>query len=716
MRIVLLGLLFIVLSGLILTVRIPPRDDIGQLQAGDVAQRDVLAPGRITYVSEVETEAARARAEAAVPEIYDLPDTSIARRQIARARQILDYFDSVRADGYATSDEKRDLVAAVNDLVLTDGVIEMLLTIDNNTWMVIKGETVSALDQAMRAEIRSAQLATARRRLPTLVSLNVSDEAATVIMAIVEDLIQANTSVNEERTAEERRLARDSVQPVSVTLAQNESILRAGDVIRPGDIEALQALGLQETGMRPLESLGTFAYVALLSLMVGLYVWRFRPRVLSQSRYAWVAFGLSLLFMVMTRLMVPGHTLLPYLFPGAALAITLAALIESHFGILVAATVGLGVGYVSSGSLELTSYSLLGGLVGIFSVGRVERVSRLVWAGVYVALCNILVILVFRAPGGNVDPIGLLQLIGTGVANGALSASLPLIVFFVVGSILGITTSVQLIDLARPTQPLLRQLLLKAPGTYHHSLMVSNLAEQAAERIGANTLLTRVGAYYHDIGKMVRPYFFVENQMQGTNVQDRLDPYTSAQIIVAHVRDGLELARKYRLPQDIRAFIAEHQGTGTTKYFYHKALDLADDPLKVDKSEFRYPGPRPQSKETAITMLADASEAAVRAGNPASVEEVDKIVHGVIVERLTNGELDDCDLTMGELQQIRGVFVQMLQGVFHPRIKYPEDFNQQMGQSMPVAPTGSPVLPEASPSAPQPYVSQHETVSESSQQ
>jgi putative nucleotidyltransferase with HDIG domain len=709
-RIVLLGLLFVLLSGLILTVRIPPRDDIGQLRVGDVAQRDVLAPARITYISEVETESARARAEAAVPEIYDLPDTSIARRQIARARQILDYFDSVRADGYAASDEKRDLVAAVNDLVLTDSVISKLLTVDNNTWMVIKGETISALDQAMRAEIRPTQLAAARRRLPTLVSLNVSDEAAAVIIAIVEDLIQPNTFVNEERTAEERRLARSSVQPVSVTLEQNESILRAGDVIRPGDIEALQALGLQETGMRPLESLGAFAYVALLGLMVGLYVWRFQPRLLSQSRYVWLTFGLSLLFVAMTRLMVPGHTLLPYLFPGAALAITLAALIESHFGVLVAAFVGLSVGYVSGGSLELTSYSLLGGLVGIFSVGRVERVSRLLWAGIYVALCNTFVILIFRVPSRTVDPIGLLQLISTGVANGALSASLPLIVFFVVGSILGITTSVQLADLARPTQPLLRQLLLKAPGTYHHSLMVSNLAEQAAERIGANTLLTRVGAYYHDIGKMVRPYFFVENQMQGDNVQDRLDPYTSAQIIVAHVRDGLELARKYRLPQDIRAFIAEHQGSGITKYFYHKALEQAEDPSQVDQSQFRYPGPRPQSKETAITMLADASEAAVRAGNPTSVEEIDKIVQNVIVERLTNGELDDCDLTMGELHQIRGVFVQMLQGVFHPRIKYPEDLKEKMEGSMSVAPTKPPALPETPPSAYQLHMSQHETV------
>ncbi len=206
-------------------------------------------------MSEIETEAARVRAEAAVSEIYELPDAGIARRQIARARQILDYFDSVRADAYASSDEKRELIAAVNDLVLTDGVITGLLTTDNNTWVMIKGEVISTLDQAMRAEIRPTQLPTARRRLPTLVSLDVSDEAARIIVAITEDLIQPNTFVNQDRTTEERQLARESVQPVSVTFEQNESILRAGEVIGSEAIEALQALGLQETAAPPLASM-----------------------------------------------------------------------------------------------------------------------------------------------------------------------------------------------------------------------------------------------------------------------------------------------------------------------------------------------------------------------------------------------------------------------------------------------------------------------------
>lgn len=677
-RTVLLGVLLVAISSLILMVPVPSNDEITRLRVGDVAPRNVLAPKHVTYVSEVETAAARARAEASVPEIYDLPDTRVARRQVARARQILDFFETVRSDQYASLEEKRDLVAAVNDLVLTDTIITSLLRASNESWAVIKSETISVLDQAMRAEIRPAQLAAARRRLPTLLRLEISDEVAAIVVAIAEDLIQPNTFVNEERTAEERRLARDNVQPVTVTYEQNESVLRAGDIVRPEHIEALQMLGLQQSASRPLANLGVAGLVALLAAIVGAYIWSFQPKPLQDSRHKWLLPGLLMLFVGLARLMVPGHTLLPYLLPIGALAMTLACLVDVYFAILVTALMGLLVGYVADGSLELSVMYIVSGLAGIFGLGRFERFSRLLWAGFFVALANAALILLLRVPSGRFDSTGLGQLVAAGMANGAVSAGLALIIFLAAGSILGITTSLQLLDLARPTQPLLRQLLLRAPGTYHHSLLVSNLAEQAAERIGANTLLTRVGAYYHDVGKMVRPYFFVENWVQGNFPANRLDPHTSAQLIISHVRDGIELAKKYRLPRDVLAFIAEHQGTGVTKYFYQQAVDRAGDASQVNADEFRYPGPKPQSKESGIVMLADSCEAAVRASNPASVEEIDKIVHRIIMDKVASGELDECGLTMHDLNQIRVTFTQMLQGVFHPRIRYPEEVKERL--------------------------------------
>jgi len=218
----------------------------------------------------------------------------------------------------------------------------------------------------------------------------------------------------------------------------------------------------------------------------------------------------------------------------------------------------------------------------------------------------------------------------------------------------------------------LRQLLLKAPGTYHHTILVSNLGERAAEAVGADPLLTRVGAYYHDIGKTLRPYFFVDNQTDGVNPHDRLDPHTSAQIIISHVKDGLEMARRHRLPLRLQDFIPEHHGTTLVSFFYHKALEQAGKDEAVDESRFRYPGPRPRSKETAIIMLADGCESAVRATRPGSREEIDCIVRKLINGRLADGELDESNLTLRDLDHIRQAFVKTLQGIHHPRIQYPE--------------------------------------------
>jgi len=222
-------------------------------------------------------------------------------------------------------------------------------------------------------------------------------------------------------------------------------------------------------------------------------------------------------------------------------------------------------------------------------------------------------------------------------------------------------------------------LLRRAPGTYHHSLLVSNLAEHAAERIGANAFLCRVGAYYHDVGKIMRPYFFTENTPPGgANLHAPLEPETSAQIIISHVTDGLKLAKKYRLPSVIRACIAEHHGTERVGYFYHQAVQAAGgDETEVDETAFTYPGPIPQSKETAILMLADASEATVRSVQPHSSEELDEIVRRTIANRMKSGQLDNCDLTMRDLEQIRLAFHEVLQGVSHPRVKYPDQLNKK---------------------------------------
>jgi putative nucleotidyltransferase with HDIG domain len=253
-----------------------------------------------------------------------------------------------------------------------------------------------------------------------------------------------------------------------------------------------------------------------------------------------------------------------------------------------------------------------------------------------------------------------------------------------------VTTPLQLTELSRPTHPLLRQLLLKASGTYHHTILVSNMAERAAAAIGADALLVRVGAYYHDIGKTVRPYFFAENIMDETSPHEKLDPLTSAQIIISHVKDGLDLAQKYHLPHPIQDFIREHHGRSLVKYFYMQAQRQAGPDESVAEQDFRYPGPNPQSKETSILLLADTCEAAVRAVRPGPREELEALVDRLIDERMMSGELDESELTFADLQKVRSVFLQVLQGVHHPRIVYPDPVKNGRPMDVPVADVAPP--------------------------
>jgi putative nucleotidyltransferase with HDIG domain len=238
---------------------------------------------------------------------------------------------------------------------------------------------------------------------------------------------------------------------------------------------------------------------------------------------------------------------------------------------------------------------------------------------------------------------------------------------------MNLTTSLKLVELMQPNQPLLQRLLREAPGTYQHSLQVANLAELATERIGGNATLVRVAAMYHDVGKMLNPHFFVENQADGFNPHDMLDdPLQSARLIIAHVTEGDRMARRYRLPQRIREFIREHHGTTKPIFFYHKAIERAGgDTAQVDVGDFTYPGPRPQSKETAILMLADGTESAARAIRPRTEAEVGEVIHMIFERALQEEQLDECSLTLKDLKTIQQSFIETLQGVYHPRIAYP---------------------------------------------
>ena len=294
-----------------------------------------------------------------------------------------------------------------------------------------------------------------------------------------------------------------------------------------------------------LVGLAVVAGAALIALLFRLYLLHSAARPLDRRRYL----------------------ALPALLAGGGLA----AFTDAQLSSLVAVLFGLVIGYLADRSLIVAAYASVGGLVGVLSLGRTNRVNHILWSGVCVGLANTAVVLVWGILAEPLSRPEVVRMLALAVANGLFSSSLALIFFFVASALLGITTSLQLLDLAQPTHPLLQELLRHAPGTYYHSLMVSNLAEQAAQRIGADVLLTRVGALFHDVGKLMQPEHFAENEPVGVNMHQTLEPRQSARIIVNHVPEGLRLARQYRLPGEVRHFIAEHHGTSLIQYFYHPA-------------------------------------------------------------------------------------------------------------------------------------------------
>lgn len=673
LRAILIALIFASAGTLILVYRINPTDVV-ELQLGDVVPKDIVAPRQIVYTSTIETEAARERARNAVSTIYSPPDPKVARQQVERLRNIFDFLDSVRADSYGSLAEKSEWVAAILDLSLSDIVVDQILIMNDQAWTETRQEALAILDEAMRAEIRESQVASTRRQLPTKVALDTPDTQSSVIVALTEDLIKPNTFPDETRTAAERQTAANAVPPVQITIEQNELVLSAGRIVTSRDVEALQALNSEQPEFSWLEDFVAPALLILLTtIIISFYLTRYAPRILVDDKRLTLLAFLLLVFIAVAKIMIPDRGIIAYFYPISALTMMVVVLIDARLVFILTTVLALLAGYFATDPPQaVVIYLILSGWTGALAIGKDQRVNALLWAGIYVGLINIGVIFALNlSRSTDFTALGILLLIG--LLNGIFSAGLAAIGLSVIGNLVGITTSIQLLDLGRPTHPLLRQLLLKAPGTYHHSLMVSNLGEQAAERIGANALLVRVMAYYHDVGKMQRPYFFIENQPEGINVHEKLDPQISAQIIISHVKDGLDLAQKYRLPRSIKDGIAQHHGTSLVKYFYYQAVEAAKEKeVQVDPADFFYPGPKPQTKENGVLMLADVSESTVRALKPSSAEEIDEIVHKVIADKLNTGQLDECELTVADLYQIRTAFVDILQGVHHPRIKYPE--------------------------------------------
>jgi hypothetical protein len=636
-------------------------------QVGAVADRSAKAQRSVSFVSESLTEAERERAAATIAKQYKR-DPAVAVAETGKLSATLSAIARVRGDAALTRDQRVVTVTRIQTSEVTGPIASDAIDMTAAEWDAVAKESDRTLQNIYAQGLREEQVASTVSEMTKALPAAWSERQRRVATGLVSQHVKANDLYDPAATVAAQAAARSAVAPVQVQVTAGEVIVREGSVITLQDVEKLRALGLVDQPPDRAIVVGLIVWAFLVAGVVGLFIERYAEEAWADDRKL-VLVGLSLVALVAVgRVLVPSHTLAVYFAPFAAVAMMLTVLVGGRTALATQIAAGLHIG-ILSGRVDLVAYVLVPALLGMAAIRRATAAREFVTGAFNVAGGNLGVIGAFLLVSRPTDVIGLLQL-GTGaVTSGALSGLVAFGATVLLGHLFRITTVFELRELSDPNHPLLRQMLLRTPGTYHHSLLVGNLAERAAEVIGADTLTARVGAYYHDIGKMRNPLAFIENQT-GTNPHDELDPLVSAQIVSAHIRDGLVLAERYHLPASIREMIPGHHGTSLARYFWQLAKERGQ---AVDEAAFRHPGPKPRTREAGIVMLADGVEASVRSLVAKNAETIRAMVDKIVEERVADGQLDECDLTLRDIHRIKDAFCELLLGVYHERIPYPED-------------------------------------------
>ena len=671
------GLLAVLLAGSFIPDRL-------NLEVGQPAPHVIKAPR--DFVDTVGTDRLRQEAAADIPDVYD-QDPSVNRDIQETVEARFAQLDDIRAawqaalegddvDREQLLEEKSQEMEELFGVDASPDAWEQLLDMGLISLRRLESNVQALVADVMNDGVKPDGVEAARDRVRQeadrldLASPEIQDLAGEIAASVV----RPNLFFNPDKTEERRREAMDEVDPV--VIARGVTIVRDGELLTEDDLIRLKDAGLMrdETDVQGL--LGALMVGAFTVFLCGAFLRQFRPRIYANEAHLVLLGFLVLAVLGATKALWPVSG---YLAPAAVGTMLIAILLDAQVAVFISAVIGVMVGFLSGEELRYVLVAMVGGFTGALAVSRVGQRSDLMKAGVQVGAANAITIGVLFLVSGSLAPsdLSMWRDVMVGGANGIVSGILTIGSLPYLEGFFGLVTSVKLIELSNPNQPLLRDLMVKAPGTYHHSIMVANLAEAAVEEIGGNSLLARVGAYYHDIGKMRRPYFFIENQMSGENPHDKLAPNLSALIITAHVKEGLELAEQYRLPREITRFIGEHHGTSRVAYFYNRAAEESVE--EIMEENFSYLGPKPSSKESAVVMLADAAEAAVRSLTKPTPARIESVVRRVIRDRLNEGQLDRADLSLRDLDSVAQAFLRVLAGVFHARIEYPEGISQENG-------------------------------------
>jgi cyclic-di-AMP phosphodiesterase PgpH len=562
---------------------------------------------------------------------------------------------------------------------LSDDVLKTLLEANEDDLSRVETIVSTQLKIIMENGVKEEDINEAKLNLEQrITNYSFKGDLSTAAVKLGKVALEPTLFYDAEKTDELKKLAEANVEKVEII--EGGVIVEDGELITPKKYSILKSLGMVENtfSFRPYVGLGLFVLVVISSL----YYFFYSLEVTEERKQNYliltsIVFVISLLIMKIVGLIEQLEIndiafIFPAAFTGMILRILLNERIAMMMVFILSACSSIIFHQRFSGSIdiEIAIYTLFSGVSGIlFLVSRNQR-SNILRAGIYVALVNILILgFLILLSGTSYSNSEYVYYIVFALVSGISSSILTIgfLPFFEAG--FGILSSMRLVELSSPTQPLLKKLLTDAPGTYHHSVMVANLAEAACESIGANGLLARVGCYYHDVGKSRRPHFFIENQLNMGNPHDRVSPETSRDVIISHASDGAEMLRKHKLPKEIVDIAEQHHGTTLLKFFYYKAKEQGKD---VKEEEYRYPGPKPQTREAAVISIADSVEAAVRSKKSPTQTEIKQLVHSIVQDRLQDGQFNECEISLKQLETVKRSLCETLNGIFHPRIEYPE--------------------------------------------
>ena len=663
------------------------------LEVGKVCPNDVIADRFVTYLDE---KATAEKQEEALKDFEDIYKIDLSQYNDSTIEEITDYFtriESINSAALDIGDQAEEISAEeAEQIALTRKAASLKettgLEFTDEEWLTIARldtETLNRLqDQAVNIASNVMSKGVLAENLQVAADTILNNVQTSSLKGVQKKLVgqilgrvhyQATYVYDKEATEAKKAEILDTVEPVLRYIQQGQLIIGKGEIITESQMADLSQLGYTNDTSPEIIILGLAILIGLLIYIARLYLLNFAKEVYRDERQL-VLLMLLVFVTILTYKLILSITLSPvtaqaeqvgYLIPVAMGTMLIAVLLDAKLAIMVniffAAFVGL-----YTGGIPFMIVALVSGMVGVVGVSHLTQRSDLSKTALLIGMANTVAIIsmgLLNNQPWNVVVTGVIF----GVFNGLFSSILTLGILPFLENMFGITTSIKLLELANPNLPLLKKLLLEAPGTYHHSIMVGNLGESAAEAIGANGLTVRVGAYYHDIGKTKRPYFFSENQFSEENPHDKISPTLSTLILTSHVKDGVEMAQEAKMPKVIVDMIAQHHGDTLVSYFDHKAKENGEE---IREEDFRYDQSKPQTKEAAILMMADTVEAAVRSMKNATPGQIEGFIRSLIKGKLNDGQFDECDLTFKDLDKIASAFVRVINGVYHKRIEYPD--------------------------------------------